>query len=114
MAYINDKPEIKRLSIVVNALSAYDICLWRDHSPNEEDNHFIYDVFCEIANGLRTLRQLKDVQFQLGWFRDLAPFLRWDILGEKSGHGRPEVIEVERWRQDRLPIWYNPGQAVIT
>jgi hypothetical protein len=77
MTYITDNEEIRRLSIEINALAAGSICSWRVNLVNEENLHFIYNIFCEIVMFLRTLNVLQDVRFILGWFKDLEPFLRW-------------------------------------
>ncbi|KAH6678137.1 hypothetical protein B0J14DRAFT_316038 [Halenospora varia] len=109
MRFIKIHFNIPRLSFRIT-IDAYDTCLWNDEE-NEEENRYVYDMYCDIVRGLRILDGLEDVRFELDWLTDLAPFLEWEVLGERAKERLPEDPQSRPFRNferhNRIPIWYN-------
>jgi len=106
VTFMKENLKIDKLSIEMDLTSAYDICLWRDDLPNEELNHFMFDIYRDIALDLKALVGLKDFSIELGWFKNLKPYLEWEVLGERAQWIMAEQ-EGSRRRDQAIPIWYD-------
>lgn len=109
MRFMKAHFNIPRLSFRIT-INAYDACFWKDREDEEENRH-VYEMYCDIVRGLRSLDGLEDVGFELDWLTGLAPFLEWEVLGEKAKGRLPENPLSEPLRnlkgRHRIPIWYN-------
>jgi len=114
VSFLKTNLDIEKLSIVINASAAYDLCLWDD--DDDSTNRFVYDVYCSITDGLLLLRgQLENLRFELGWFTGLAPLLAKEVIGERYEDPEVDVEKKDKThRMYRVPIWYeerNRGSA---
>lgn len=116
MIFIKTHCSLTRLSVGV-IVESYDLgCM----VANDDETRFIYDVCCDITRALKILKELKDVQFELGWFLEMEPLMRKAILGPQH----PKILNrPSSWPWIRsadgtmqlgfaLPTWYKESDIM--
>lgn len=107
VVFIRDNFELRRLSITVT-IDSFDCGAYE---PEYEDTRYIYDIYRDMTRAFRLLHTLEDVQFDLGWFKDLEPVMKQAILGQQQPMCLPKPKPAVPSRREsgewfRLPTWY--------
>ncbi|EPE31016.1 hypothetical protein GLAREA_03983 [Glarea lozoyensis ATCC 20868] len=105
--YLKIHLNIPQSSIIVEA-ETYDLGSDLDRYNNYyRDSNPIYDVYCDITRSLRKLGGLGHIEFRLGWFAYLQPFMSRAVAGEGYEDVYPELEPFDGDRFDKIPHWFN-------
>lgn len=97
---------VANLCVVINTEANWDLCLWREE---EEDNRFVYDAYCEIAQDLAILHGLQDLHLEFSWYRGLEVVLERQVMGSAydSLQGKKFAkADKKSWGHWDLPPWH--------
>src|SRR3569833_3332410 len=87
VACVGEHMDLPKLSITVDMVSCVwdqleDYLMLDDFDPKETFRH-AYDLYIDIATSKCALKSLGKVEFRLGAFDQLAPWLEREVLGER-------------------------------
>src|SRR3569833_2640833 len=91
VAFVGEHMDLPKLSITVDMVSCVwdqleDYLMLDDFDPMETFRH-AYDMYIDIATSMCALKSLGKVEFRLGAFDLLAPWLEREVLGERFSGG---------------------------
>ncbi|KAH8592272.1 hypothetical protein B0O99DRAFT_630180 [Bisporella sp. PMI_857] len=103
--YIKSNMNLLRLEITIDLKQVFELFLFQDDNPDlEEDMRFIDEIYWHVATTLSMLERLKNVKFELGWWKDMKGLLEQRVLEErwKGELGRVENGPETQWD---APSW---------
>lgn len=120
MALLAERADLPRLNILVDMgecswAFVEDTLCWED-SPDMSMFRFLYDFYVDVATAMCSLKGLGGVEFELGAFEQLKPWLEREVLG----YGRKRIIktipEKDLWQRPRfyqvVPAWHDMNQRL--